>query len=193
MEVKNANLKYKQDLLPLDLDAMKYIVLHHLEAKTAAPEDIHAWHLQFGWAGAGYNEYIRKDGTVYIMRGDNMGAHAQGYNGTGYGIACEGNYDTETDMPQAQFDALVERIKYHKSRLGNVQVVRHGDLNPTACPGKYFPFSRVIEALNTPQPEPQPHPFVVDLCGQGINMQFFPDHLEVRIGNGPWKVIAFDN
>ena len=38
------------------------IVLHHAAAKTASPEQVHAWHLQNGWAGIGYHLYIRKDG-----------------------------------------------------------------------------------------------------------------------------------
>lgn len=45
-------------------------------------------------------------------------------------------------------------------------------------------------------PEGYTPPYVVDLIPQGLQMQMFDDHLEVRrkLGNeyGPWKVIKFD-
>lgn len=41
------------------------------------------------------------------------------------------------------------------------------------------------------QPTYKP-PYVVDLIPQGIQMQYFDDHLEVRVGNGPWKIVKFD-
>jgi hypothetical protein len=132
-------------LIPLNLDKVLFLVIHHPDAKIATPEQIHQWHLEKGWAGAGYNEYIRKDGTVYIMRGDNIGAQCQNMNSKSYGICCEGNYDIEQNMPQAQLDALVERIKYHKSRFRNlVEVGPHKKYCPTSCPGKYFPLDRVL-------------------------------------------------
>lgn len=152
MNVVNANLKYKEALTPLDLSKIQCIIVHHPAAVTYTPEQCHEDHLANGWAGAGYNEYIRKDGTVYIMRGDNVGAQCCSYNSISYGICCEGNYDIETEMPEAQFNALVERLKYHRQRLKNpVGIVPHSKLYPTSCPGKNFPTEKVLEAVNSLQ------------------------------------------
>jgi hypothetical protein len=154
MEILNANLKFDGQLIPLDLENVKYIVIHHAEAPKATPDDIHAWHLQNGWIGAGYNAYIRKDGTVYIMRGDNVGAHALNYNQVSYGICCEGNYDdinpklaTDYTMPDAQFNSLVNFVAMQHERFPDALIVKHSDLCATVCPGKYFPMEEMIDSL----------------------------------------------
>jgi hypothetical protein len=157
MNVVQANLKYKNPLTPLNPDNVQYIIIHHAEAVKATPEQIHQWHLQNEWSGAGYSEYITKDGTVHIMRGDNIGAHCAtssfNYNDISYGICCEGNYEIEKDMPITQYQALVERIKYHKARFKNLKKIGgHKEFIPTACPGRYFPLDKVKMAVNTNMP-----------------------------------------
>lgn len=140
-----STIQFKAPLSPLNLEKVLFIVIHHIDALKASPEDIHVWHLANGWSGAGYNEYIRKDGTVYIMRGDNIGAQTANMNSKSYGIALEGDYDKETSVPEAQYQALLERIRFHKSRLPNVQrVVPHKYFGGTDCPGKYFPFDKLL-------------------------------------------------
>jgi hypothetical protein len=137
-------------LIPLNLQKVFFIIIHHADAKTCTWQDINAWHKQNTWNCGGYNEFITKDGEVYIMRGDNIGAQCLNMNSKSYGICCEGDYDTETDMPTAQFNALVERIKYHKSGMPNkVEVVPHSKLFNTSCPGKYFPMDRAICEVNS--------------------------------------------
>jgi len=149
MDIIKTNFEYNPPLRPLDLDAVNYIIIHHLGASTATPEDINQWHKENGWSGFGYNEYIKKDGTVYIGRGDNVGAQCLGYNEVSYGIACEGDYDKEKDMPQAQFLALVKRIQDNIPRFKNFKcVVPHKQFTETECPGKYFPLTEVLSVLN---------------------------------------------
>jgi N-acetylmuramoyl-L-alanine amidase len=148
MDPIKTNFKYKNPLVPLNPDKVLFIVLHHPDAAKASPEDIHQWHLQAGYSGFGYNEYIRKDGTIYIGRGDNIGAQCKNNNSKSYGICLEGDYDKETVMPQAQFDALVERLIYHRSRFKNlVSIEPHSKFNATSCPGKYFPLQKIYAAL----------------------------------------------
>jgi N-acetylmuramoyl-L-alanine amidase len=148
MNVIQTNFKYKNPLVPLNPDKVLFIVLHHPDAAKASPEDIHRWHLEAGYAGFGYNEYIRKDGTVYIGRGDNIGAQCKNNNSKSYGICCEGDYGVETAMPQAQFDALIERLKYHKGRFKNlVGIEPHSKFNATSCPGKHFPLQKIYDTL----------------------------------------------
>ena len=151
MKIINTNLNYKNPLIPLDLNKVEYVFIHHIDARIATVEDIHKWHLNNGWNGFGYNEYIRKDGTVYIGRGDHIGAHCQGYNSKSYGIACEGNYEFEKDMPQAQFDSLVTRVKHHVSRLpkgDSIKVMPHSQYFKTSCPGRFFPMAKLYEELS---------------------------------------------
>ena len=54
----------------------KRAILHHPEASKCTAEDIHRWHLQNGWSGAGYHFLVRKDGHIYRLRG-------QGFQGLG--------------------------------------------------------------------------------------------------------------
>lgn len=148
MIIKQTNFVYRKALIPLNLEKVFFILVHHIAALFATPEQIHQWHLNNGWDGFGYNEYIRKDGTVYIGRGDNIGAQCANMNSKSYGIAVEGNYDTEYEMPDVQLEALVERIIYNSKRFPNqVEVAPHNRFYATSCPGKYFPFNKVIATL----------------------------------------------
>lgn len=156
MRVLNANIKYKYALTPLPLNNIENIIIHHAEAKIATCEDIDRWHKENGWNGAGYNEYIRKDGTVYIMRGDNVGAHCadefKDWNPTSYGICCEGNFMFE-DMPQAQFQSLVDRIKFNKLRFKNLKKIGgHREFNNSACPGDRFPLEKIKLSVSASKP-----------------------------------------
>lgn len=155
--VINTNFKYAKPLIPLDLDNVKYIILHHPEAEMASPEQIHQWHLENDWAGFAYNEYIRKDGTVIIGRGDFIGAQCAGMNSSSYGICCEGNYEVETTMPEAQLKSVIERIAFNKARFKNYKCTApHSQFGSTACPGKYFPLARILKESEVNFME-QPH------------------------------------
>ena len=144
------NWDWRYPLTPLK--NVKYIILHHAAASRYTAEQVHNQHrnqtfttskgeTQF-WNGGGYNEYIHKDGTVYIMRGDHVGGHTEGYNSISYGIGCEGNYDIET-MSETQLRALRERVKCNMTRF-NAELKRHGDFNRTSCPGRNFPTNETI-------------------------------------------------
>lgn len=119
------------------------IILHHAEASHASVEDINQWHLERGWAGIGYNYYVRKDGTIWRGRPEwAVGAHAKGHNDKSIGICCEGAYMTET-MPAAQLAALKDLIRDIMSRYGKLKLLRHKDVNETDCPGVNFPWAEV--------------------------------------------------
>lgn len=128
-------------LKPLKLDSIRFIVVHHLEASKVTWEDVNRWHKQDnGWACVGYNEMIMKNGDVFILRGDNIGAHTLNWNSLTYGIALEGNYDKETIVPEAQYLALLERCKTNLKRFSNqCTICGHNDLMATKCPGQNFP------------------------------------------------------
>lgn len=121
----------------------KYIIVHHAAASKASADDIHKIHLGKGWAGIGYHFYVRKDGSVYQGRPtDKVGAHTTGYNSQSVGICFEGNFESET-MSEVQKKAGQELILYLKSIYPKAEIKRHRDFNPTACPGKNFPFDEI--------------------------------------------------
>lgn len=126
------------------------IIIHHAAAVICTADDIHRWHLNNGWCGIGYHFFVRKDGTIYRGRPENMvGAHAGNNNSDSIGICFEGNYQTETSMPSAQKIAGRELVAYLKKKYSISKVQKHKDVNSTACPGKYFPFDYINSANTT--------------------------------------------
>ena len=144
MNIIETNFKWNGDLSTRS--STKYIVLHH-RVGNGDVQSIHNTHINNGWTGIGYNFYIRKDGSIYRGRPiDKSGAHATGYNSISVGICFEGNYDsTDKVMPSAQFKAGQDLIAYLKNMYPTATVVKHADLNYTACPGRYFPFDEIIQ------------------------------------------------
>lgn len=119
------------------------IILHHAAAKSCTPEQIHQWHLNNGWAGAGYHFLVRKDGNIYRLRPENkVGAHASGSNSDSLGVCFEGDFMSET-MGESQRKAGAELVSYLKSKYGINTVKRHKDVCATDCPGANFPFNEI--------------------------------------------------
>lgn len=119
------------------------VILHHADAKNCSAEDIHRWHLNNGWSGAGYHFLIRKDGSIYRLRPeDKVGAHAYGSNYNSIGICFEGNY-MEEDMPEEQKQAGRELVAYLKDKYDINVVQAHRDVCATSCPGNKFPFDEI--------------------------------------------------
>jgi N-acetylmuramoyl-L-alanine amidase len=144
MNIIESKLIWNKSLEKLNIEEIAFIVIHHIEAQNASIEEIHRWHIENGWAGCGYNEYIRKDGTVYIGRGMHIGAHTQNFNHCSYGIALEGDFNKESPT-QKQLDSLIERIKDLKESFpAKARVTGHNALCNTECPGKNFPLMDVI-------------------------------------------------
>ena len=141
MQIHDANLKHNGNWSYRN--STSEIILHHAEASHASVEDINQWHLERGWAGIGYNYYVRKDGTIWRGRPEwAVGAHAKGHNDKSIGICCEGAYMTE-HMPAAQLAALKDLIRDIMSRYGKLKLLRHKDVNETDCPGVNFPWAEV--------------------------------------------------
>lgn len=128
-----------------------HLILHHTAANNQSVQQIHQIHRNLGWAGIGYNFYIRQDGSIWQGRGwDNVGAHTVNYNSTSIGISFEGNYSEQTTMPQAQYNSGVVMVQLAKSMFPTIsRVCGHRDLNQTACPGTHFPLSDMIAGVNS--------------------------------------------
>lgn len=156
MEIIETNLQFR-DMSTREVT--ERIILHHADAKKCSAEDIHRWHLNNGWSGAGYHFLVRKDGKIYRLRPeDKVGAHAYGSNYNSLGICFEGNY-MEEDMPGIQKEAGKELVAYLKNKYGITTVQRHKDVCATSCPGDKFPFEEIAnsekeeEIISKPQEE----------------------------------------
>ena len=143
-----------------------YIILHHAAAVKLSADEAHKIHLGKGWTGIGYHFYVRKDGSVYRGRPiDTVGAHCQDYNSRSVGICFEGNYETEAVMPDAQRRAGQELIGYLKGVYSKAKIKKHKDFNPTACPGKNFPFDDIANGVSE---FTEAHEIVAELGKRGI-------------------------
>lgn len=119
------------------------IILHHAAAKTCTAQQIHSWHLANGWAGIGYHFFVRKDGSIYRGRPEDvLGAHAGSNNYDSIGVCFEGNFMSE-QMPAVQRQAGAELVAYLKQKYGIRKVQKHSDVNATGCPGTHFSFDAI--------------------------------------------------
>lgn len=142
MEIIETNLQFK---IMDDRTKTEVIFLHHAAAISCTPEQIHQWHLNNGWSGAGYHFLIRKDGKIYRLRPENkIGAHSYGANSNSLGLCAEGDF-TKEEMNSKQKDSIVELIKYLQEKYSNInEIKKHSDTNATACPGNKFPFDEIV-------------------------------------------------
>lgn len=120
------------------------IVLHNSGVTVLqSVETIHNYHKSKGWAGIGYQYYVRKDGSIYKGRPEDMsGAHCPGVNSTSIGICAEGNFNEET-MSEVQKQAIIELIKDIKTRHNIKWIKGHRDILSTSCPGANFPLEEI--------------------------------------------------
>lgn len=153
MEIIETNLQFKD---MSTRKATQRIILHHADAKNCSAEDIHRWHLNNGWSGAGYHFLVRRDGKVYRLRPeDKVGAHAYGSNYNSIGICFEGNFMQE-DMPEAQKKAGKELVAYLKNKYAISTVQAHRDVCATSCPGNKFPFNEITNSETSNEVISQP-------------------------------------
>ena len=148
---KIPNQIIKKRLIPLQLNKVNGIALHHMDSATWGVKEVEAYHVNTnGWNAIGYNFWVGFDGTVYEGRGFNVGAHITGYNDTVIGIGFQGNYQSGTNvplsvMPDAQFNAGVELIAYLREKVPSVvKVAGHSGFAATACPGNKFPLYEMV-------------------------------------------------
>ena len=152
MEIIETNLQFNSNHSPMK--KVEGIALHHSGVTVLqSVEVIHNYHKSKGWAGIGYHYYVRKDGSVYRGRPENMaGAHCPGVNSISIGICAEGNFNEET-MSDEQKQAIIELVKDIKSRYDIKWIKGHREIISTDCPGNNFPLEEiknVIANVETP-------------------------------------------
>lgn len=142
MNIVKTNLKFKS--VPKKRKKTSLIVLHTTATPyDATPEQIHQFHIQRGWIGAGYNFLIRKDGTIYEMRPEECsGAHTEGKNSISIGIATSGGVDKNMkpidDRTVEQKNSLYELVYYLMGKYTDVKSLEdikcHRDFANKSCP-----------------------------------------------------------
>jgi hypothetical protein len=142
------NLRWNGKLSKLNFARLTAIVMHHMAHPTWGYEDVHKHHRDTnGWVGAGYNFWIDFEGNIYELRGFNQGAHCRGYNATTIGIGFQGDF-TRQKMSDEQVKAAIELVKWINEQVKKeLNVVGHGDLVATACPGQNFRMKDVKDGL----------------------------------------------
>lgn len=139
---------------------IKYLDFHHTAGNEKNTQEVKAEHIKpknqggKGWDDIGYNSVIEPDGTVGTGRDIIWaGAHDPGkapgeslsMNYLAYSISSIGNFEINT-MSEIQYQGLL-REAIRAAKAFNVPVEcfrRHKDQYATACPGKNFPWNRLL-------------------------------------------------
>lgn len=149
------------------------ILLHHA-VYNGDVEGIDRIHKNKGWTCIGYHFYVRKDGFIYRGRKeDTVGAHAYGSNYTSIGICAEGNFEIDT-MSVEQKNSIIELVNYLKNKYGVTKVLRHKDVNATACPGKNYPFDEIVNGVvseATKSSENADNEYLVKVTANALNIR----------------------
>ena len=169
MEIIETNLEFNSNHSAMK--EVEGIALHNSGVSVLQSiEVIHNYHKNKGWAGIGYHYYVRKDGSVYRGRPENMaGAHCPGVNSTSIGICAEGNFNEET-MSEVQKQAIIELVKDIKSRYNIKWIKGHREILATSCPGANFPLEEIKNAVENIKDEEitQTTKSIVDLANEVI-------------------------
>ena len=169
MEIIETNLQFNSNYNKMQ--EVEGIVLHNSGVTVLqSVETIHNYHKNKGWAGIGYHYYVRKDGSIYRGRPENMaGAHCPSVNSTSIGICAEGNFNEE-NMTEVQKQAIIDLIKDIKSRYNIKWIKGHREILATSCPGTNFPLGEIVNAVENIENEeiPQITKSIVDLANEVI-------------------------
>ena len=139
------------------------VILHCSDSSWGNAALITTWHLQNGWTTIGYSYVILNgqlahdrfnhlfdghietgrpvDGDAFID-GDEIGAHARGYNRS-VGICLIGQSNKFTDK---QKHSVVHLVRTLKEQFGELEVVQHSDLDSKKphCAGLPYSFMNLI-------------------------------------------------
>lgn len=106
-------------------------------------DEIRKWHVEgSGWSDIGYQDVIRRDGTLEAGRGENLvGAHTKGFNRTSIAVCLIGGKNKETgkdefNFTDQQLTTLRQYINEKTIKYGaNLQIAGHNEFtNTKSCP-----------------------------------------------------------
>jgi hypothetical protein len=147
--------------------AWRSIVLHHSATPAGDVDSIDAAHRLNRdsqgnpWLGIGYhfvvgNGHKMADGEVrptFRWLKQLAGAHAgrSEHNEHGIGICLVGNFEDSAPTPRqwAAARSLVQTLTARHA-IGRGQIVRHQDVQSTACPGRMFHWEQFLAEVSAP-------------------------------------------
>ena len=140
----------------------EFVVIHHSATTRGSVESIHRDHQSRRdgdgnpWLGIGYHFVIGNgngmpDGIIsptFRWKQQLHGAHSGTlrHNGRGIGICLIGDFE-ETAPTEAQRKSVTSLIRMLTDRyeIPAKKVKGHSQIRATACPGRYFPFKKIVE------------------------------------------------
>jgi len=142
------------------------IVIHHSASANATPQGMRDYHMNVrGWDELGYHFVVGNgvnygDGQVFIgqrWKSQMHGAHCKTpgnhYNDHGIGICLIGDFQTGRPTPK-QLDSVARLVRFLMNECGipQSQILTHGGITgKTACPGRNFSLSAVIQRIDGPR------------------------------------------
>ncbi len=146
MRIHKPSLRFSGSLSPIG--RVEKLIQHHMAHPSWGVEQTHEYHRDGrGWLGLGYNWWIGFDGTIYEGRGEKQGAHAgPEWNHRSFGIGYQGDFSSQ-EMTDAQVEsgAWLNAKLIEQHGLSVEDVVGHGDVADTACPGANFRMAELRE------------------------------------------------
>ncbi|XP_055337271.1 peptidoglycan-recognition protein SC2-like [Paramacrobiotus metropolitanus] len=124
-----------------------YAFIHHTAGAASSDlasgkrvvKNIQNYHMDSNkWDDIGYSFLIGGDGTIFEGRGWNrVGAHTQGYNSNGYGIAFLGTFTSQLPTARAisSAKALIADAVSRGFLKQNYILKGHRQMGNTECPG----------------------------------------------------------
>lgn len=137
----------------------RHIVVHHSASSMGSASIFDREHKERGWDGVGYHFVIGNgsatgDGQVeptYRWRQQMQGAHAgvPEYNLHGIGICLVGDFETGPGPSARQMASLRALVRFLQVKTGvpTSEVVGHGDVKATSCPGRMLSLSAFRASL----------------------------------------------
>jgi len=142
----------------------EFVVIHHSGTASGSVESIHREHQirkdRSGnpWMDIGYHFVIGNgtgmaDGQIsptFRWKQQIHGAHSGSlqHNDRGIGVCLIGNFEESCPSP-AQLEAVTELITLMARRyqIASTKIVGHKSVRATACPGRHFPLTDVVEKV----------------------------------------------
>ena len=140
----------------------RFIVVHHSATHKGSAAVFDRWHRRHnGWDELGYHFVIGNgtytgDGRIEVgsrWPKQKHGAHCkvgqdETYNDFGIGICLVGNFEKQWPT-QAQMHSLARLVDYLSARfeIPDANIIGHGDVDDTRCPGRHFSFADLFERL----------------------------------------------
>jgi len=159
-------------------NAWQYIVIHHSATPSGNAAAFDLMHRRKKWDGLAYHFVINNgkgnpDGKLEVSPrwgAQKHGAHAgglpggtppdirNGFNEFGVGICLVGNFQ-RSKPTEKQLRTLAVLIQQLRSEFGipAENVLGHGNVKGTACPGDSFPWARLFALMELPAPQRHKH------------------------------------